>query len=118
MSWYVYLVRCSRGALYCGISTDIKARIKRHNSGKGSKAVRALGLPVQLIGSIMMGSKSKALIEEARIKKLTHKQKEELIKKHGTLDQFEKAVWKAYDDLLITHSEAVAGIDKYKKELK
>lgn len=35
MSWFVYIVECSDNSLYTGISTDVKARIKKHNSGKG-----------------------------------------------------------------------------------
>ena len=47
--------------------------------------------------------------------KLTQKQKE-LVEKHGTPEQFEKAIWKACDDLMITTKEAVAAINSYKYE--
>jgi putative endonuclease len=79
-SWYVYVVRCSKGALYTGVSLDIKRRIREHNSGKGSKAVRALGLPVSLVLiSSQSMSKSKALKLEAWFKKLSKAQKEYII---------------------------------------
>ena len=46
---------------------------------------------------------------------MTEKQ-EELAEKHGTPEQFEKAIWKACDDLTITTQEAVAAINGYKYE--
>lgn len=46
---------------------------------------------------------------------MTMKQ-EKLAEKHGTPEQFEKAIWKACDDLTITIQEAVAAINEYKYE--
>jgi aminoglycoside N3'-acetyltransferase len=43
---------------------------------------------------------------------------ERLIKKHGTLNEFRKAVWYAYDTLMINEEEAIDGIRKYEQELK
>ena len=48
---------------------------------------------------------------------MTPKQKE-LAEKHGTPEQFEKAIWKAYADLFITSTEAWTAIRKYKEEWK
>jgi hypothetical protein len=42
---------------------------------------------------------------------------EELINKHGTLEEFSSAVWAASDDLFCTPEEAIAAIEKYKQEL-
>ena len=36
--WYLYMVRCTSGALYTGITTDIPDRVAKHNAGKGAKA--------------------------------------------------------------------------------
>ena len=38
---YVYLLRCGDGMLYCGWTTDLAARIRAHNSGKGAKYTRS-----------------------------------------------------------------------------
>ena len=46
---------------------------------------------------------------------MTDRQKE-LAYKHGTPEQFEKAIWKAWDDLFITSDEADAAIKKYRAE--
>ena len=40
----------------------------------------------------------------------------ELKDKHGTPEEFEAAVWRAYADLWITEGEASAGISKYRRE--
>ena len=79
-AWYVYMVRCKNNALYTGITTDIEARIEKHNTGKGSKAVRMLGLPVKLVHKETFETKSEALKREAAIKKLSKKKKEKLMK--------------------------------------
>lgn len=39
-----------------------------------------------------------------------------LIEKHGTVTDFEKAIWKAHDDLFITTVEAMAAINGYRHE--
>lgn len=44
------------------------------------------------------------------------KKQQELAEKHGTPEQFEKAIWKACDDLTITTVEAMAAINGYRYE--
>jgi putative endonuclease len=78
--WYVYIVRCKKG-LYTGISTKVKDRVKQHNSGKGAKAVKALGLPCELVYQEKVGSKSAALKREYMIKCLSRNEKRLLIVK-------------------------------------
>ncbi|MDH4129664.1 MAG: GIY-YIG nuclease family protein, partial [Spirochaetota bacterium] len=43
--WYVYLLECSDGSLYCGCTNDIKRRVEEHSNGNGSKYTRSR-LPV------------------------------------------------------------------------
>ena len=74
--WYVYLVESSGdNILYCGMTNNLDKRIKIHNSGKGSKALRGSRLPVKLYKYWKFKTKSEALKEEYRIKKLTRKEK-------------------------------------------
>ena len=73
-SWWVYVVRCKDGTLYCGATNDLEARIEAHNSGLGAKYTRGRG-PVELVFRRRLGSKSAAMIEEARIKRLTRDEK-------------------------------------------
>jgi putative endonuclease len=77
---YVYILRCSDDSLYTGRCRDLNQRIKTHNSGKGAKYTRSR-LPVKLAYYREIKDKSEALKLEAKIKKLSKKQKENLVKK-------------------------------------
>ena len=76
--YYVYIVKCSDNTLYTGWTVDVKARIKAHNTGNGAKYTKAR-LPVTLVYTETLPSKSDALKREMHIKKLTRKQKLSLI---------------------------------------
>ena len=76
--WCVYIVRCFDDTLYTGATNNLLKRIDKHNSGKGAKYTRSR-LPVILSWSKNVDSKSEALKLEWSIKKLTRKQKMELI---------------------------------------
>lgn len=77
--YHVYLLSCVDGTLYCGYTTDLKKRIKAHNEGKGAKYTKSR-LPVSLVYNEKYLTKSEALKRESAIKKLTRKEKIELIK--------------------------------------
>ena len=76
--WYVYILECSDGTLYTGITTDLDKRVKTHNNGKGAKYTKAR-LPVVLKASFESEDRSSASKEEYRIKQLTRKEKLKLI---------------------------------------
>ena len=51
IEWWVYLVSCSDGSLYTGITTNVERRISEHNtSKKGAKYTRNKR-PVRLVYS-------------------------------------------------------------------
>lgn len=78
-SWYVYCIRTARGALYTGITTDTARRLKEHQCGRtGAKNLRGKG-PLQMVFQQKVVDRSSAGILEARIKKLSKKQKEMLV---------------------------------------
>lgn len=77
--WYLYIVRCKKGALYTGITTDVLQRVNTHNSGKGAKSVVMLGLPVELVYVEEVGTYSEALRREKAVKRLKKPQKEMLV---------------------------------------
>ena len=81
MTYYFYMVRCADDSLYSGITTDLKRRIKEHNSDgkKGAKYLRAKK-PVKLVYSKKFKDRNSALVREAEVKKLPKPQKERLIK--------------------------------------
>lgn len=77
--YYVYVLECSDNSLYAGYTNDLDNRLKVHNQGKGAKYTRGR-LPVKLLYSEAIEDKSDALKREYKIKQMTRKQKEELIK--------------------------------------
>lgn len=78
--WIVYLLRCSDGSLYTGITNDLPKRLKAHNAGKASRYTRSR-LPVTLAHSEHQKSKSAALKREAAIKRLRRADKDRLLAK-------------------------------------
>ena len=76
---FVYILRCRDDSLYTGYTNDVYKRLKTHNSGKGAKYTRAR-LPVSLVYYKRVDNKSFGLKLESRIKKLTKKEKEALVK--------------------------------------
>jgi len=76
--WLVYVLRCGDGSLYTGITNDLPRRLKTHAAGKASRYTRSR-LPVRLAYTEPQPSKSRALKREAAIKKLSRRQKDDLI---------------------------------------
>jgi putative endonuclease len=81
--WFVYMIHCSDGSLYTGITTDIDRRLAQHVQGGGAKYFRGRtpGAVVFLEGG---HTRSTASRREAQIKKLPARAKHELIAaQHG-----------------------------------
>jgi putative endonuclease len=81
--WLVYILRCSDGSLYTGITNDLPKRLQAHAAGRASKYTRSR-LPVRLAYSQPQRSKSAALKREAAIKKLSRPQKDRLLAANPT----------------------------------
>ena len=79
-SYYVYMVECSDGTYYTGITTDIERRVVEHNtSEKGAKYTRARR-PVKLVYSEEYPDRSSASKREWEIKnKFTRAEKQKLL---------------------------------------
>ncbi|MEF9934005.1 MAG: GIY-YIG nuclease family protein [Clostridium sp.] len=77
---FIYILKCSDNTLYTGWTTNLNRRLKTHLSGKASKYTRAR-LPVEMVYSESFLTKSEAMKREAAIKKLTRKEKLNLISK-------------------------------------
>lgn len=75
---YTYMVRCADGTLYTGWTTDVEARVRCHNTGKGAKYTRPR-LPVALVYFETFDTKEEAMRREAAIKKLSKERKELLV---------------------------------------
>lgn len=76
-SWCVYILRCSDGTLYTGVTTDFKRRLREHRSGNGSKYVRSR-LPVDPEYIEIGHDRSSALSREHEIKSMSKDAKERL----------------------------------------
>ena len=76
--WLVYLLRCSDGSLYTGITNDLPKRLKAHAAGQASRYTRSR-LPVSLAYTEPQKSKSAALKREAAIKGLRRAEKDRLV---------------------------------------
>ena len=77
--WDMYVVECSDGTLYTGITTDINRRLNEHNYGdKAAKYTRSRR-PVKLLMTKQFASHSTAAKAEHRFKKLTRNRKFEII---------------------------------------
>ncbi len=76
--WYIYILECSDGSLYTGITIDVNRRLLEHNSGKGAKYTRNRR-PVKIRAVFEAQSRSEAAKEEYRIKQLSRKEKLKLI---------------------------------------
>ena len=77
-TWIVYILRCSDNTFYTGITNDLCARVKTHNSGKGAKYTKTRR-PVSVVYIEEGYNKSTAAKREWAIKKLSRKGKERLI---------------------------------------
>lgn len=76
--WVVYIVKCSDGTYYTGISNNVEARVGKHNTGKGAKYTRSRR-PVELVWSEPAKDRSAASKRECTIKKMKRSDKIALI---------------------------------------
>ena len=77
--WYVYMVRCSDGTLYTGITTNLEKRIEAHNTGKDGARYTRSRRPVKLVYSEEVASRSAAAKLEYQLKKLPLLKKKRLV---------------------------------------
>ena len=77
-AWFVYLLRCSDGSLYTGVTNDVNRRCEQHNAGTASRYTRSRR-PTGLVYQEVHANRSEALKREAAIKALSRQAKESLI---------------------------------------
>jgi len=77
--WKVYILKCFDNTLYTGITTDLKRREYEHNNLKLGAKYTKLRRPVKLVYFEKCYDKSSASSREYAIKKLSRKEKLELI---------------------------------------
>ena len=74
--WFVYLLECADGTLYCGITTNMERRLGQHNGQVPGGARYTRGRrPVRLLASRACGCKGDALRLELAVKSRPRPQK-------------------------------------------
>ncbi|MEK7138261.1 MAG: GIY-YIG nuclease family protein [Patescibacteria group bacterium] len=77
--YFVYIIKCADGSLYCGITTDMKRRFGEHQRGKGGNYTRSHKV-IRIVYAEKCKDRSSALKREVTIKRLSRTEKLRLIK--------------------------------------
>lgn len=87
--YYTYMLRCKDNSLYTGITTDLNRRLNEHKE-KGEKTAKYTLTHNAIKMEIAWESENRVLASklEFQLKKLTKKQKEELIINSQLLEKF------------------------------
>jgi len=79
--WIIYIVKCSDGTLYTGITTDVRRRLREHNTKIGAHYTKSRA-PVKLVYKEKRETRSAALKREFQIKSWTRAEKLAFIKEN------------------------------------
>ncbi len=79
MSYFTYILQCSDDTLYIGSTPDLTKRLHEHNNLKSGAHYTKIRRPVELLYNESFETLSEARKRENELKKLTRKQKLELI---------------------------------------
>lgn len=73
-AWFLYMIECTDGSLYTGITVDVDARYAAHCDGSGARYTRSHP-PCRLLGFEPHPDRSSASKAEYRIKRLSTAEK-------------------------------------------
>lgn len=79
--WFLYLLECSDGSIYTGITTNVVKRYAVHASGKGARYTRSHP-PQRLLAVFEFTCRSSASKAEYEIKQFTASQKRALCQQY------------------------------------
>jgi putative endonuclease len=79
MEWFVYIILCDDDSLYTGITTDTQRRFQEHLGSKLRARYFNGRKPLEIMYRETGHDRSSALKREAVIKKLSRRQKQQLI---------------------------------------
>ena len=85
MEYHVYMLRCSDGKFYVGVTADIAHRIDEHQNGKHKTAFTYTRRPVTLVYSALFQDIWEAIHWEKTLKPWSKKKKEALIQNNEAL---------------------------------
>ena len=72
--WYLYLLECTDGSIYTGITVDVEARYAAHSTGRGARYTRSHP-PARVLASIEYPDRASASKAEYAMKQLTAAEK-------------------------------------------
>lgn len=78
LNWQVYMILCSDGSLYTGITTHVERRFAQHLQGRGAKYFRARR-PCRVVYVERGHSHSSAARREIALKRLSRPEKDALV---------------------------------------
>ena len=81
---YVYIIKCSDGTYYTGVTNNVEKRVTEHNTGIDKESYTYSRRPVELAFCELFSDYNLAIQWEKRIKKWSVKKKEALI--NGNFD--------------------------------
>ncbi|BAO29890.1 GIY-YIG nuclease family protein [Sulfuritalea hydrogenivorans] len=73
-TWFVYLIECTDGCLYTGITVNLESRFKAHVEGRGARYMR-LHPPLRMLAAEAHPDRAAASKAEYRIKQLSSAEK-------------------------------------------
>lgn len=76
--YFTYILLTEQNTLYCGYTDNVEKRFQAHLEGKGAKYTRS-HKPIKIVYQKEFETKSDAMKEERRIKKLSRFEKLRLI---------------------------------------
>lgn len=90
MPYAVYILRCSDGTYYTGLTKELNGRVHEHQIGSHPEAYTFSRRPVKLVWSVVTESYQEAFQWEHRIKGWNRAKKEALIR--GDIDGIHEIV--------------------------
>jgi putative endonuclease len=104
--FFVYILKCSDGSYYTGITNNIELRIEQHNEGMDIKAYTYSRRPVELVFANEFKYIDKAIAFEKQVKGWGRKKKEAIIKDN----------WEELKGLSICRNETSTKAKGYKRD--
>ncbi|MCK9480983.1 MAG: GIY-YIG nuclease family protein [Bacteroidia bacterium] len=77
--YYTYILKCSDGSYYTGITNNIDRRLQEHEEGLNETCYTYKRRPVKLVSCEMFIDVNQAIAREKQIKKWSRAKKEALI---------------------------------------
>ncbi|MBI5370818.1 MAG: GIY-YIG nuclease family protein [Sphingobacteriales bacterium] len=84
-NYYVYILKCSDGLYYTGVTNDIERRLWEHNSGFSKTSFTYKRRPVELVYLEHFDDINKAIPREKQLKGWSRKKKEAMIAENWEL---------------------------------